>query len=520
LNIGCGLADHVNDESGLGEQRADTASRSDEVLLVIIPTRQLYGLAQNAYSCVSQRLASGGHDLRNIGLVAAALALVAASCAPIANYDDPGAQIGRSSATVAASQYKTLTLAVVFTDNTKKAMDVVTGTRQRLTSLGPLTNQSAVEEADPAYLAQAIDETLRRRFKDVLILDSAADRHKAGVDAVMFLDVQIVMGTLSFTQTKIAVQGIFVDEAQNPIAQVKGDGAGTIPWPAFNYAFKPAASQAIQRFAQSLDGATDLAAKLTTPASVVAVAPTLPPPVPAPALTETVDGKRVALVVGNAAYRNVARLGNTTTDARVMGAVLRQAGFELVGGGPMIDLDHDGFIKAIRAFGTRLLGSKVAVFYYAGHGLQMQGVNYLVPIDANPEKPSDADSELVDATQVLHQMDDSGASLKVVILDACRNSPFGGRGLRGVSGGLAQMHAPEGTVISYATQPGNVARDGPPGGDSPYTVALAKAMTTRGLDVLAMFNEVGVLVDSATGGDQQPWLASSPIKGRFYFGGS
>jgi len=127
--------------------------------------------------------------------------------------------------------------------------------------------------------------------------------------------------------------------------------------------------------------------------------------------------------------------------------------------------------------------------------------------------------QMVATNVVLHQMEDSGAKLKVVILDACRNNPFGGRGLRDASGGLAQMRAPEGTLISYATQPGNVARDGDAGGDSPYTLALAQAMTTSGMDVLEMFNEVGVLVDGSTTGQQQPWVASSPIKGKFYFAG-
>jgi uncharacterized caspase-like protein len=125
--------------------------------------------------------------------------------------------------------------------------------------------------------------------------------------------------------------------------------------------------------------------------------------------------------------------------------------------------------------------------------------------------------QLVDANMVLHQMEDSGAKLKVVILDACRNNPFGGRGLRDAGGGLAQMRAPEGTLISYATQPGNIARDGEAGGDSPYTMALAEAMVTPGMDVLELFNQVGVLVDNATEGQQQPWVASSPIKGKFYF---
>jgi len=240
-----------------------------------------------------------------------------------------------------------------------------------------------------------------------------------------------------------------------------------------------------------------------------------------PAAAAAADpGKRVALIVGNAAYRNVPRLDNTVNDARLLAKTLNKLGFEVVGGGAQTDLDRAAFIKAVTAFGDKLNGSSVGMFYYAGHGIQMQGANFLVPIDANPSKPSDADIQLIDAQLILHQMEDSGAKLKVVVLDACRNNPFGGRGLRDGSGGLAQMRAPEGTLISYATQPGNVAQDGQPGGDSPFTVALVKSMTQPGMDVLQMFNEVGVQVDGSTQGGQQPWLSSSPIKGRFYFAGS
>jgi hypothetical protein len=259
----------------------------------------------------------------------------------------------------------------------------------------------------------------------------------------------------------------------------------------------------------------------TQPTTMVTTTPAKPEAVPQTAAADaTTEGKRVALVVGNGGYKNVAKLDNTLTDAKLIATTLKKLGFEVIGGGAQTDLDRVAFVKAIASFGDKLEGSAVGVFYYAGHGIQMQGSNFLVPIDANPSKPSDADIQLVDAQLVLHQMEDSGAKLKVVILDACRNNPFGGRGLRDTGGGLAQMRTPEGTLISYATQPGNVAQDGTAGGDSPYTTALAKSMTQRGMDVLQMFNDVGLQVDGATGGSQEPWVASSPIRGRFYFAGS
>src|SRR5262249_23882866 len=115
----------------------------------------------------------------------------------------------------------------------------------------------------------------------------------------------------------------------------------------------------------------------------------------------------------------------------------------------------------------------VGLFYYAGHGVQVRGSNYLVPINANPTREADVDFQMLDAALVLRQMESAGTRLNLVILDACRNHPFGGPGLRASGGGLAQMQAPEGTLISYATQPGNVAQDGADG-DSPYTKALAR----------------------------------------------
>jgi len=237
-----------------------------------------------------------------------------------------------------------------------------------------------------------------------------------------------------------------------------------------------------------------------------------------PALAQSGE-KRVALVVGNAHYRNVPPLLNTGNDARLVARTLQGLGFKLVGGGAQLDLDDAGLKKAIAAFGDQAAGSTAAVFYYAGHGLQVQGANFLVPVDANPVKLADVDLQLVDTKIVLDELDDSDARFKMVLLDACRNNPFGGRGLRDLSRGLAEMPVPRGTLISYATQPGNVANDGPSGSDSPYTVALAKAMQQPGLDALEMFNEVGLMVDQATSGAQQPWLASSPIQGKFYFAG-
>jgi hypothetical protein len=226
--------------------------------------------------------------------------------------------------------------------------------------------------------------------------------------------------------------------------------------------------------------------------------------------------KRVALVIGNSAYRNVTPLDNPRNDARLMATTLLGLGFQLVGNGPQIDLDKGGFDAALSQFGNAVLGADVALFYYAGHGVQVSGKNFLVPISANPTKEADVYLQMVDTSVVMSQMEGAGTKLNIVVLDACRNNPFGGRGLRATGGGLAQMQAPEGTLISYATQPGNVAQDGERG-NSPYSKALADTIRKPGLGLFEAFNEVGLEVKHTTGGAQQPWVSSSPIAGTFYF---
>jgi hypothetical protein len=226
--------------------------------------------------------------------------------------------------------------------------------------------------------------------------------------------------------------------------------------------------------------------------------------------------QRIALVVGNSAYQNVTRLDNPRNDAVLMADTLRGLGFTLVGGRAQLDLDKAALDGAVQNFGRQVQGADVALFYYAGHGVQVSGSNYLVPVGANPTREADVDFQMVDINLVLRQMQGSGTRLNMVILDACRNNPFGARGLRSSEGGLAQMRAPEGTLISYATQPGSVAQDGSDG-HSPYTKALAATIQQAGLDIFQTFNQVGLAVKRETGGAQQPWVSSSPIDGTFYF---
>lgn len=226
----------------------------------------------------------------------------------------------------------------------------------------------------------------------------------------------------------------------------------------------------------------------------------------------------MALVVGNGEYRHVGTLPNPPNDAKLIADTLGSLGFTLIGGGPVLDTDKPELDRVVQEFGRRIQGADVALFYYAGHGIQVRGSNYLVPVDANPTREADVDFQMLDAALVLRQMGASGSRLNIVMLDACRNNPFVKRNLRTVQRGLAQMQAPEGTLISYATQPDNVALDGVDG-HSPYTRALSLAMRKPGQGIFRTFNEVGLRVKRVTGGAQQPWVSSSPIDGDFYFAG-
>jgi hypothetical protein len=239
--------------------------------------------------------------------------------------------------------------------------------------------------------------------------------------------------------------------------------------------------------------------------------------------------KRVALIVGNSAYRNVLPLDNPRNDARLLADTLRGLGFALVGGGAQLDLDKPALDKAVQDFGSQSSGADVALFYYAGHGLQVEGENYLVPVDANPTREVDVDFQMLDTRVVLRQMQAAGTRLNILILDACRNNPFAGRSLavgrakdpdiarlRATSSGLAEMPVPDGTLISFSTQPGSVAQDGA-GRNSPYASAIAETIRKPGLSVFDAFNQIGLSVKNATNGAQRPWVSYSPIVNLFYF---
>lgn len=226
--------------------------------------------------------------------------------------------------------------------------------------------------------------------------------------------------------------------------------------------------------------------------------------------------RRIALVIGNAQYQHEASLANPHKDAIDIAGILRRAGFDLVGGRALLDLTKSQMDGATRDFGVAARNADVALVYYSGHGLQIGGTNYLIPTDATAVTEAEVGLTMLSIDLVMSQLDASRAQFKLVLLDACRNNPFA-RGAKGGERGLAEMRAPRGTIIGFATQPGNVASDGVPGGNSPYTSALREHMIRPGLGQFELLNDVGLAVMRATRDRQQPWMAASPIEGRFSF---
>lgn len=224
----------------------------------------------------------------------------------------------------------------------------------------------------------------------------------------------------------------------------------------------------------------------------------------AQALAPQGQEQRLALVVGNAAYRD-APLRNAANDARAMAAALREAGFTVV---ERIDADHRTLVEAAREFGDRLRqGGGVGVFYYAGHGMQIKGRNYLVPVGAEIRREDEVAYAALDAQAVLDKMETAGNAANLMILDACRNNPFA-RSFRSSTQGLAQMEAPVGTLIAFATAPGAVASDGADA-NGLYTQHLLKAMRQRGAKVEDVFKQVRAAVRRESQGRQVPWEATS-----------
>lgn len=241
------------------------------------------------------------------------------------------------------------------------------------------------------------------------------------------------------------------------------------------------------------------------------------PSISTPTVIFRPNAPRIALIIGNSDYGvTFGSLPNPGNDADAMATALTALGFQVE---LIKDVDQKNMKRAIARFGARLRQagrSATGLFFYAGHGLQTGGINYLVPVNSAIEAEADVDLESVAADTVLRQMEEAGSATNIVILDACRNMPLA-RSLRSGTRGLARMDAPNGSFVAYSTAPGSVAVDGT-GRNSPFVIALVKAMQQKGQPIETIFRTVRRSVLHETGGRQTPWDSSSLID-PFYFAG-
>ena len=225
--------------------------------------------------------------------------------------------------------------------------------------------------------------------------------------------------------------------------------------------------------------------------------------------------QKAALVIGNGAYTSAPALNNPANDARDIAQRLSTLGFDVI---IVVDGDHRQMLDALSAFGRAATGAEVALFYYAGHGVQVAGRNWLLPVASDIEVAADLPSQAVKTNDIIDVMEASGASLKLVMLDACRNNPLPKAASRSASRGLARVDAgTAGTMITFATAPGDVAADGNER-NSPFTAALLLHIATPGLEIRQLMGRVRETVYTNTSKRQLPWVNEALI-GEFYFGG-
>jgi WD40 repeat protein len=242
-----------------------------------------------------------------------------------------------------------------------------------------------------------------------------------------------------------------------------------------------------------------------------------PPKVNPPATSEVTSTapsaqKRLALVIGNGSYTG-SFLANPENDARAMKNVLVQYGFDVL---EYENLTQAQMKKAMDEFGNRLKNYDVGLFFYAGHGIQAKGYNYLIPVDADLKSEEQVEYDCVQADRILALMEASGTDVNIIILDACRNNPFERSWTRSSSGkGLAFMNAPKGSLIAYATAPGSTASDGS-GNNGLYTSALLESIKIPKINILQVFQNVRVIVSDKSEGRQVPWESTS-LTGDFIF---
>ena len=232
------------------------------------------------------------------------------------------------------------------------------------------------------------------------------------------------------------------------------------------------------------------------------------------------DGKRVALVVGNSAYRNVPELPNPANDAGAVAAALNRLGFSVT---LIANASFEEMRRGLIALGREAAGADMAVMYFAGHGMEMSGENWLIPIDAELKKDIDAENEAISLRSVMLQVSNT-TSLGLVVLDACRNNPFAAKMHRALAlraatgGGLGRIEPVGNVLVAYAARDGTTALDGD-GRNSPFTTALLHNIETPGIEVTFMFRNVRDDVMEATRNEQQPFVYGSLSRRAIYLAG-
>ncbi|MBR0718852.1 caspase family protein [Bradyrhizobium liaoningense] len=254
--------------------------------------------------------------------------------------------------------------------------------------------------------------------------------------------------------------------------------------------------------------ACDPAFAQVAPAQAAPVAPAIP-------VAQQSPEQRVALVIGNSNYRNAPQLANPDNDAESMAKFLNSAGFEVISA---TDLTQSDMLKVVQDFSAKVASrgtNTVAMVYYAGHGVQLAGENYLVPVDAKVSSPSELVNNSVRLVDVMSTLETIPSRMRIVILDACRNNPF--PSVNDAGRGLAIVDAPNGSIVGYSTAPGSEALDGQ-GGHSPYTQAFLNIAREPNLPIEQLFKRVRLEVNQTTDGAQVPWESSSLTSDFTFFG--
>jgi hypothetical protein len=270
-------------------------------------------------------------------------------------------------------------------------------------------------------------------------------------------------------------------------------------------------------FAQSetvaaIPSAQSAATRPSQPAAINA--PQFAPSGP-PTLAPQGPEQRIALVIGNSNYRNVMQLQNPDNDAESMAQFLNSAGFEVI---EATDLTQNDMIKVVQDFTAKIAAhgpNTVAMIYYAGHGVQLAGENYLIPVDAKISSQSDLVDNSLRLVDVMATLQSIPSRLRIVVLDACRNNPF--TNVNDAGRGLAIVDAPNGSIVGYSTAPGAEAQDGF-GAHSPYTTAFLHLAREPNLPIEQLFKRVRLEVNHATEGQQTPWESSSLTSDFYFFG--